>query len=493
MRSIRWFSGVMALLVMLAGCGQAAVAPPAATTAPAVASQSPSATTSATATVPAATPTIAATGTSIAATETETTQANVIEFNQPPEWARGATIYQIFVRAFTPEGTIAAATARLPEIRDLGVDVVYLLPIHPIGAERRKGSLGSPYSVRDYRAIDPALGTAADFRAFVEKAHSLDLRVMLDLVANHSAWDNPLITEHPDWYVRNAAGEILPPNADWTDVAELDYANADLRRYMIETSLYWVNEFGIDGFRADAAEQVPTEFWRDWRDALKAANPELLLLSESAGLSMYRSGFEVAYDWDTQAAFTTALLNPGLTQQALSTVVAEQRRYSNQLWRMRYLENHDQERIASVTATKVQRRAAAAFLLTIPGLPLIYAGQEVGATERPSLFEPDTVNFARGDENLRAIYAELIKLRGEHPALREGTLTPLSTKGQQFLLFERATAEQRVLVFINMQSKPEYAEFGDLTEGRNLQSGETVDLRRGLSVEGYGYRLIEVP
>lgn len=483
----------MALLVLLAGCGGAAVAPPAATTTVAVTSPAPEATTAVPATVPAATPTLAATSTAVPESETETAQAAATEFNPPPEWARGATIYQVFVRTFTPEGTIAAATARLPEIRDLGADIVYLLPIHPIGAERRKGSLGSPYSVRDYRAIDPALGTADDFRAFVEQAHSLNLRVIMDLVANHSAWDNPLIEEHPDWYVRNAAGEIMPPNPDWTDVAEFDYASADLRRYMIETSRYWVEEFGIDGYRADAAEQVPTEFWRSWREALKATNPELLLLSESDGLAMYRAGFEVTYDWDTQGAFTTALLNPVLTQRALNTVVAEQRRYNNQLWRMRYLENHDQERIASLPTAKIARRAAAAFLLTIPGLPLIYAGQEIGATKRPSLFEPNTVDFAGGDQNLRAIYADLLKLRRENPALREGTLTQLSTKEQQFLLFERATAEQRVLVLINMQIKPEFAEFGDLTTGRNLQSGATVDLSNGLSVEGYGYRVIEIP
>lgn len=493
MQSIRWFSGLMALLVLLAACGEAAVAPPAPTTIAAITAVAPSPTISATATTPAATPTLTATNTAVPEVETETAQAAATEFNQPPEWARGATIYQIFVRTFTPEGTIAAATARLPEIRDLGADIVYLLPIHPIGVEWRKGSLGSPYSVRDYRAIDPALGTLDDFRAFVEQAHSLNLRVMMDLVANHSAWDNPLITEHPDWYVRNAAGEIIAPNPDWTDVAELDYANADLRRYMIETSLYWVNEFGIDGYRADAAEQVPTEFWRSWREALKAANPDLLLLSESDGISMYQAGFEVTYDWDTQGAFTTALLNPVLSQRALNTVVAEQRRYNNQLWRMRYLENHDQERIASVTPAKVARRAAAAFLLTIPGLPLIYAGQEVGATERPSLFEPNTVDFAQGDQNLRAIYADLLKLRKDNPALREGALTLLSTKEQQLLLFERATAAQRVLVLINMQIKPEFAEFGNLTEGRNLQTGETVDLRNGLSVEGYGYRVIEIP
>lgn len=488
MRSTRWLLVLMTLLVALGGCGQLVATPPAATTTIAItASPSPSPTFAAPTTTPIESP--------AAPIETTTAPAqdDTAEFPQPPEWARGATIYQVFVRTFTPEGTFAAATARLPEIRDLDVDIVYLLPFHPIGIERRKGSLGSPYSVRDYRAIDPALGTADDFRTFVETAHSLDLRVMMDLVANHSAWDNPLIVEHPDWYVRSAAGEVQPPNADWTDVAELNYDNAELRRYMIETSLYWVNEFAVDGFRSDAAEQVPADFWRSWREALKAANPDLLLLSESGGLEMYRAGFEVAYDWETRDKFIKALLTPELTQQALDPITAEQRSANEQLWRLRYLENHDQERIAAATNRSVQRRAAAAFLLTLPGLPLIYAGQEIGATERPSLFDPHTVNFAAGDQNLRAIYAGLIKLRKQHPALRDGMFTSLSTNNQQFLLFERATAEQRVLVFINMQSKPEYAQFQDLEEGRNLQSGETVNLRRGLSVEGYGYRLIELP
>jgi glycosidase len=206
-------------------------------------------------------------------------------------------------------------------------------------------------------------------------AHQQGLRVIMDLVANHSAWDTSLVSEHPDWYVRNAAGAIMPPNPDWSDVAELNYENAELRDYMIETSRYWVSEFGIDGYRCDAADQVPTDFWRSWREALKATNPDLLLLSESGSMVMYQAGFEVTYDWTTQGEFTAALLTPNQAERSLRQVVTEQRRYNNQLWRMRYLENHDQERIASFARNRQQRELAAAFLLTLPGLPLIYAGQ----------------------------------------------------------------------------------------------------------------------
>ncbi|HEX6290269.1 MAG TPA: alpha-amylase family glycosyl hydrolase [Herpetosiphonaceae bacterium] len=512
MRLIRWLMIMLVLSVVVTSCGQPGAAPPAAppaetattaavlptSTATIAASPSPAATAErATATDTAATSAASATTGAAATAETQTITAtdevSATDSYQPPEWARGAVIYQVFVRTFTPEGTLAAATERLPEIRDLGVDIVYLLPIHPIGAEKRKGSLGSPYSVRDYRAIDPALGTADDFRRFVDTAHQLGLRVMMDLVANHSAWDNPLVTEHPRWYSRNAAGQIIPPNPDWSDVADFNYTNDELQQYMIDTSLYWVNEFGIDGYRSDAADQVPILFWRSWRAALKAARPDLLLLSESGGVVMYSAGFEVTYDWTTQGQFTQALLTPRLAQRALSQVAAEQRRYNNQRWRMRYLENHDQERIASVARTPEQRALAAAFLLTIPGLSLIYAGQEVGATERPSLFEPHTVDFAGGDQALRKVYADLIGLRKTNPALRLGTLTTMSTRQQPFLLYERSTDDQRVLVAINMQAESVQIPLEDVTEGRDLRSGATVDLTKGLSLDGYGYRLIELP
>jgi glycosidase len=411
---------------------------------------------------------------------------------QPPQWAQGATIYQLFVRAFTPEGTFAAATAKLPEVKDLGVDIIYLLPIHPIGQERRKGELGSPYSIRDHRAIDPELGTEEDFRAFVDTAHTLGMRVILDLVANHTAWDNPLITEHPDWYTRNDQGQVIPPDPEWTDVADLNYDNPDLRQYMIDTSRYWVDTFGIDGYRCDVSDRVPSDFWLSWRAALKADHPDLLLLSESGGIQMYEAGFEVAYDWTTRNDFIKGLLTARLGRGSLSATSAEQRQFGDKLWRMRYLENHDHDRIAAGMRTPEQTIPAAAFLLTLPGLPLVYAGQEVGATERPSLFDRFTVNFASGDQQLREVYKELIQLRKNSPALRSNVFERVQNETRTVLLYERKSPEQRVLVAINMDKEPVQVVLDNFSNGRHLRTGEVVDLSGGLQIDGYGYQLIEI-
>ncbi|MBC8164218.1 MAG: DUF3459 domain-containing protein [Roseiflexaceae bacterium] len=415
-----------------------------------------------------------------------------ITFEQPPAWAQGSAIYQLFVRAYTPEGTFAAASARLPELRDLGVEIIYLLPIHPIGQERRKGELGSPYSIRDYRAIDPALGSEEDFRNFVNTAHDLGLKVMLDLVANHTAWDNPLISEHPDWYTRNAAGEIVPPNPEWTDVADLNYANAELRQYMIETSLYWVDQFGIDGYRCDVSDAVPLDFWQSWRVALKAANPELLLLSESGGVQMYNAAFEVAYDWTTRTEFVSGLLAPNQARRAMSNISFEAKQYGPALWRMRYLENHDHDRIATATREIGQRRAAAAFLLTLPGLPLVYAGQEVGAIERPSLFDPFTVDFAGGEQELRETYRQLLQLRRESPGLRANNFARVQAEGRTILLYERESPEQRVLVAINMDDEPAEAVFAGYTQGRDMLTDEMIDISSKISLEPFAFRIFDI-
>lgn len=413
-------------------------------------------------------------------------------YPQPPAWARGAVIYQLFVRAFTLEGTFTAANARLPELRDLGVEIILLLPIHPTGQENRAGSLGSPYSIRDYRAIDPALGTEADFQQFIDTAHALGMYVIMDFVANHTAWDNPLLTAHPDWYTHNAAGDILPPNPDWLDVADLNYTNDDLRTYMLDTSLYWVNEFDIDGYRCDASYLVPNPFWTAWRDALKAARPDLLLLSESDGLDLYRAGFEVAYDWGTRDKFIQALETPNLAIVVLPPLATELQKTNNQLWRMRYLENHDHDRIAQSASTPKQRELAAAFLLTLPGLPLIYNGQEVGLTQRPSIFDVSKINWRLGKEELHALYTTLIHLRATSPALRYGTLEILKTDLPSVIAYTRTTSTQRVLILLNFSPQPAQFSLPDLL-GQDIFTNETIDLTADMQLEGYGYRLLEIP
>ena len=190
-------------------------------------------------------------------------------------------LYQIFVRAFTPEGTLAAATTRLSDLKGYGINLIYLMPIHPTGKVNRKGSLGSPYSIADYYAIDPALGTEADLKKFVDTAHGLGMHVIMDLVANHTAWDNVLTTQHPDWYVHTPDGKFRPLTPTGPDVIQLDHTQPGLLQYMTDMTSYYVQADGVDGFRADYSTGVPLAFWRQLRDALKKVKPDIFLLSEN--------------------------------------------------------------------------------------------------------------------------------------------------------------------------------------------------------------------
>jgi glycosidase len=180
---------------------------------------------------------------------------------QSADWVRNAVIYEVYLRSFSREGTFRGLEKRLPELKDLGVTVIWLMPIHPVGELKRKGHLGSPYAVRDYYAVNPEFGTLEDFRSLVRSVHNTGMHIIIDLVINHTAWDNPLITEHPDWYTHDEKREIVSPNKDWTDVADLDYSRQGLRDYMTGMMVYWVRDIGIDGYRCDVAELLPTDFW----------------------------------------------------------------------------------------------------------------------------------------------------------------------------------------------------------------------------------------
>ncbi|MEJ7665901.1 MAG: alpha-amylase family glycosyl hydrolase [Hymenobacter sp.] len=190
-----------------------------------------------------------------------------------PEWAANATIYEVNVRNYTPEGTFRAFEEHLPRLAKMGVVIVWLMPVHPIGEVGRKGSLGSPYAVRDYYGVNPEFGTLDDLRHLVQAAHDWGMKVILDWVANHTSRDNALIAQHPDWYQHDAQGQLVPPVADWTDVVALDYANTKMRAYMLEALRYWVREADVDGYRCDVAGLVPTDFWEEARPALENSSP----------------------------------------------------------------------------------------------------------------------------------------------------------------------------------------------------------------------------
>ena len=212
-----------------------------------------------------------------------------------PVWLKSGVIYQIFVRAFSPAGDLNGVTARLDELHALNVNILWLMPIHPDGQVKKKGSLGSPYAVRDYYAIDPALGTKDDLHGLVQEAHKRQMKVIIDIVANHTAWDSVMMA-HPDFYKKDAQGHITYPH-DWTDVAWLDYSNPKLRQYMLDMLVYWIKDFDLDGYRCDAASELPTDFWEQARVALEKVKPDIMLLAEANKPDLLKSAFDIDYSW----------------------------------------------------------------------------------------------------------------------------------------------------------------------------------------------------
>ena len=218
-------------------------------------------------------------------------------------WMRDAVIYEVNVRQFTPEGTFAALQRHLPRLDSLGVDILWLMPVQPIGVKNRKGGLGSYYSIANYTQVNPEFGTPAEFRAFVDAAHRQGMRVILDWVANHTAWDHPWITAHPDWYTRRPDGTISFPRdaegreTDWTDVADLNFDSAEIQRAMLREMRWWVDSMNVDGFRCDVAWGVPMDFWVDAKRELTAAKPDIFMLAESEG-PQYHAAFHATYAWE---------------------------------------------------------------------------------------------------------------------------------------------------------------------------------------------------
>ena len=374
-----------------------------------------------------------------------------------PDWLRDGVVYELFPRAFSPEGTFDAITARLPELQRLGVTVVWLMPIHPIGAAKRKGTVGSPYAVRDFRAVNPDYGTPDDLRRLVRAAHALGLKVIIDLVANHTAWDNVLMRT-PSWYERDGAGRILSPY-DWTDVAALDYANPAVRQYMRETMVQWVRDYDLDGFRCDVAGEVPVDFWEEARRAVEAVKPDVMLLAEAHEPALLREAFDVDYAWPLYHAMKDALLGVRPATAIREAWEAERAAYPAGALHLRIADNHDERRAITFFGER-GALAASALVFTLDGVPMLYNGMEVGdATESmaPALFERLPIFWgirARRPE-FPAFYAAMVPLRRALPALRRGAVRWVASSDERRVVtFVRHEAGEEVLVAINLSNQP---------------------------------------
>ena len=316
-------------------------------------------------------------------------------------WIHRSAIYEVFVRDFSPSGDFQGVIRGLDRIQSTGANVLWLMPIYPIGVQNRKGPLGSPYAVRDYRAISPDFGGAADFRALVQAVHARGMKLILDWVPNHSAWDNRWVKEHPGYYVRNEHGEITVPRddqgrlTDWTDVAQLDYKNPALRRAMIAAMRSWLVRYGIDGFRMDAAGFVPDDFWREAVPALRAAvRRPILLLAEWGDLKMHRFGFDLTYAWDSYGRLK-AVWKGASADSFLSRELVDMRNMPPGGMRLRFTTNHDETAWDQPPVTlfggAAGARAAYVAMALLPGRPLLYDGQEVESAQHFGLFVRDSV------------------------------------------------------------------------------------------------------
>lgn len=371
------------------------------------------------------------------------------------EWAENAVIYEVNIRQYTHEGTLKAFTAELPRLKRLGVDILWLMPLHPIGVSHRKGTLGSYYSVRDYLAVNPEFGTGSDMTELVKRAHELDLKVIVDWVANHTSWDNSLITRHPEWYKKDSTGKIIPPIADWTDVAALDYSQPGLRKFMTDAMIYWIRKYDIDGFRCDVAGMLPVSFWREAIPRIRKVKPVFMLAEEETPKIHDSGGFDASYSWDFHHLMNNIAQGKKSADEIDTLLAKEIKSYPPDAIRMRFTSNHDEN---TWNGTEFERMGAGAktfivLTFTFPGMPLIYTGQESAMNKRLKFFDKDSVPW--GGFQLASFYANLTKLKKNGQVLAAGnaggTLVKLNTSNDKAIYaFKRQLADQEILVILNL-------------------------------------------
>src|SRR5688500_8323944 len=429
-----------------------------------------------------------------------------------PAWVRGGVIYEIYPRDFSEAGNFAGVTAQLDRLRDLGVNILWLMPIHPIGVEKKKGPIGSPYAVRDYYAVNPDYGTPADFKRLVSEAHRRGMKVIIDVVANHTSWDNVLMKKSPEFYVRDASGKITYPH-DWSDVAELNYANPELRRYMIEMLKFWLREYDLDGFRCDVAAEVPTDFWEQARVELDKVKSDILMLAESEKPELLVRAFDLDYSWPLHGALNDVLQGRKDAGAFRQTWEADEAKYPRGALRMRFSDNHD-ERRAIARFGEGGALAASVLMFTLDGVPMMYNGMEVGDTTEsgdPALFYklPIFWPIEKRRPEFPRFYRQMLALRKTHPALTRGRVQWLRNSDEtRVVTFARRDESEDVVVAVNFSNRPfdgtveapagtPFADVTpdtraplppDATDAQRAARARTVGLP-ALSLDAWGYRV----
>jgi alpha-amylase len=410
-----------------------------------------------------------------------------------PEWAKNANIYEVNIRQYTPEGTFNAFRKHLPRLKTMGVDILWFMPIFPISDSKKKGSLGSYYAVSDFRATNPKFGTMEEFKAVIDDAHRMGMKVILDWVPNHTGWDHVWIKNHPDYYTKDSLGNIIDPlnehgkSMGWTDVADLNYDNRDMRKNAVDDMLFWLKEYKVDGFRHDMALLVPLDFWLETTPQLKAANPEIFMLAESEVHDhLNQDCFHAIYGWSlhhTLNDIAKGKKNAG----AIDEWYQNERPKAQKGNFMHFTSNHDEN---SWSGSEIERmgeahKAFAVLVNTLDGIPLTYSGQEEPMPKRLEFFEKDDIGFK--DYVYADFYNTLNTLKHENPALWNGEYggnIQRIIKNDNVFAFVREKDGNKVTVIINL-SKHKQTVISDIAVSgtevfskskKEIKAGDKIDL-----------------
>jgi glycosidase len=369
--------------------------------------------------------------------------------------AEDAIIYQVNIRAFSQEGTLNGVRAKLADIKALGANVVYLMPIYPVGQLNSAGGLGSPYAVKDYKAVNTEFGTLEDLRALVNEAHAMDMAVILDWVANHTAWDNSWITDHSDWYQKDADGNIIiPPGTNYNDVAQLDFNNKDMRAAMIDAMQYWVYNANIDGFRCDYADFVGQGFWTEAIAKVRSVkNQELLMLAEGTRVNHFQAGFNFTFGFNFFSSLEQVFNgSKPATYLQDSNAIEYANNYTESQRVVRYTTNHDVN-LSDGTPYELfggREGSIAAFVVAayMKSVPMIYNGQEIGYNQRIDYFNRTPIDWSTADAGVLAEYKKIIAFRSASNAIKSGTYTGYSSNAVS--VFTMKKVNETVLVLSNL-------------------------------------------
>ena len=407
-----------------------------------------------------------------------------VELGVLPDWAKNANIYEVNVRQYTPEGTFNAFATHLPRLQKMGVDILWFMPIYPIGEVKRKGSEGSYYSIKDFKAVNPRHGTIDDFKNIVKQAHELGMKVILDWVPNHSSWDNDWINQHPDWYTydNDTITHPLDPNSGdptgWTDVADFNYDNQEMRAAMIDALTFWVEDADVDGYRCDVAGFVPNDFWNQAITALNKKKHVFMLAEWDNEPAHFENGFHMNYSWEYKEVIKEVSEGHKNAADVWDFYKRQEEKFPEQAIHMYFITNHDENSWNNYPANLGNAQKALAVLThTWDGMPLIYSGQESNSQKQLSFFDKDEIEW--GDFEYADFYKSLLALKHNNPALANGIfggkMVKIDTETPEIFAFKREKDNNTVEVFINLSDKEQTITLPNkkslISEGINKDNG----------------------